>query len=144
MTNHQIPFGVTEDPLAELSEQQQLYKENILDHYRHPRNQKKLSVFTHRMHDTNPLCGDRVTVYLLIKDGIIVDCAFEGSGCAISQASTSILTEYLRGKSRTALIALGQKEIVELLGIPIGPVRLKCAMLGLRAMQKSLQEEHHA
>jgi nitrogen fixation NifU-like protein len=128
------------DPLqsSSLSEEQQLYKENILDHYKRPRNKRVLENATVTHAGRNPLCGDVITVSLVLENDVVVDVAFQGAGCAVSQASMSMLSDDIKGKSIDAVRALGKDDIVALLGIPIGPVRLKCALLGLRTTQDAI------
>ncbi|HIH24294.1 TPA: SUF system NifU family Fe-S cluster assembly protein [Candidatus Woesearchaeota archaeon] len=128
------------DPLRSgaLSDEQQLYKENILDHYKHPRNKRTMEAPTYSLAGKNPLCGDAITVSLRIEDEIVADIAFQGTGCAISQAAMSLLTERVKGMRAVDVLALGPDDIVSMLGIPIGPVRMKCAMLGLRTAQDAL------
>jgi len=112
------------------------YKENILDHYRNPRNAGTLEnpTYTHESH--NPLCGDVIRVDLHINENNLVDkVTFEGKGCAISQASASMLTEMIEGKSLDEVKQISKEDILELLGIPIGPVRMKCALLSLKALK---------
>jgi len=119
---------------------EEIYKENILDHYKNPRNFRGLESCTICHKDTNPLCGDRVEIFAdLTPDGdTLTTLTFQGSGCAISQAATSMLTEILPGKSVAEIQALGRDDILALLGITIGVARMKCAMLGLRTLQKGL------
>lgn len=112
-----------------------LYRENILDHYRYPRNKGHLDNPDIQYHDVNPFCGDELTLELKVEDDRIVDVAFEGKGCAISQASASMLTEELVGKSLDEVKALDKDFILEMLGIEIGPVRLKCALLSLKVLK---------
>ena len=121
-----------------LTEAQLLAKENILDHYRKPRNKRVIAHATHRAKDKNPFCGDELDVMLVVEDGVIKDVSFQGQGCAISQASISMLTKKLIGKRVDDALAMRQEDILTLLGIPIGIVRRKCAMLGLRVAQKAL------
>lgn len=83
----------------------------------------------------NPLCGDKVRVDLLIANGVIEDMRFSGRGCAISQAAVSMLTEALKGQPIEAAKAFGKDDVLDLLGIPIGYSRLKCALLGLKALK---------
>lgn len=112
------------------------YKENILDHYRHPRNAGKLEQPTHTHEEHNPLCGDVIRLDLHVnEDNIIDQVAFTGKGCAISQASTSMLTEMIQGKSLDEAKNIGKEQILEALGIEIGPVRLKCALLSLKVLK---------
>ncbi|MBM7843718.1 MULTISPECIES: Fe-S cluster assembly sulfur transfer protein SufU [Herpetosiphon] len=115
-----------------------LYRENILDHYRHPRNYGELEQATIVQHEHNPLCGDQLSIYLLVENERIVDVKFKGKGCAISQASASMLSEELTGKSVDEAKAFDKQTILDLLGIPIGPVRLKCALLSLKTLKAGL------
>jgi nitrogen fixation NifU-like protein len=112
------------------------YKENILDHYRHPRNTGKLENPTHSPEENNPLCGDVIRMDLHVNEDDIIDrVAFSGKGCAISQASASMLTEMIEGKSLEEAKQVGKEQILEALGIEIGPVRLKCALLSLKVLK---------
>jgi nitrogen fixation NifU-like protein len=112
------------------------YKENILDHYRHPRNTGKLENPTHSHEENNPLCGDVIRMDLHVNEDDIIDrVAFSGKGCAISQASASMLTEMIEGKSLEEAKQVGKEQILEALGIEIGPVRLKCALLSLKVLK---------
>ena len=111
------------------------YREFILDHYKNPHNFGELEGATHQYHDTNPLCGDEITMSLLIDDDIVKDVRFEGQGCAISQASASILTEEIKGKTLAEVRSIDRQHILENLGIPISPARIKCALLGLKTLK---------
>jgi nitrogen fixation NifU-like protein len=111
-----------------------LYREAILDHYRHPRNKGHLESPDISYHDHNPFCGDEITLELNIENGVVVEAAFDGRGCAISQASASMMTEEIVGKSLDELREWSKDDILDLLGIEIGPVRLKCALLPLTAL----------
>ncbi len=116
-----------------------LYRENILDHFRNPRFKKELPTYTHRHHEHNPVCGDELQVDLLVNnDGIVEKAAFSGHGCAISQASASMLMERIQGKPLEEVKKISKEDILEDLGIPIGPVRLKCALLSLKALKGSI------
>jgi nitrogen fixation NifU-like protein len=108
-----------------------LYQDEILDHYKHPHNKKRLSNPNTSVEAANPLCGDKLGLELRIEQGIIKDVGFWGEGCAISQASMSMLTDELIGREALSLSDISQKEILDLLGVPIGPSRLKCALLPL-------------
>ena len=113
-----------------------LYKENILDHYRYPRNAGKLENATHSYKEHNPLCGDVIQIDLHINEDQIIDqVAFSGRGCAISQASASMLTEMIEGKTLDQAKQIGKEEILEALGIDIGPTRIKCALLSLKVLK---------
>jgi nitrogen fixation NifU-like protein len=114
------------------------YREYILDHYRDPRNYGRLEQPTAHAEESNPLCGDQVSMDLLIEEGRVTAVRFQGRGCAISQAATSMLTEMIDGKSLQEVIRLGKDDVLEALGIPISPARMKCAFLGLRVLHKSL------
>ncbi|MBE3564915.1 MAG: SUF system NifU family Fe-S cluster assembly protein [Thermogemmatispora sp.] len=114
------------------------YREYILDHYRDPRNYGRLENPTVHVEDSNPLCGDQVSMDLLVEGDHVTAVRFQGRGCAISQAATSMLTEMVQGKSVQEVVRLGKDDILEALGIPISPARMKCAFLGLRVLHKSL------
>ena len=112
-----------------------LYREAILDHYKHPRFKGHLESPDVHYHDHNPFCGDEITVELNVEDGKIVEAVFDGRGCAISQATASMLMEEIQGMSLEEVRALDKQYILDLLGIEIGPVRLKCALLSLKALK---------
>ncbi len=118
-----------------------LYSETILDHYHNPHHMSKLAQPTHTATAHNPLCGDVVRLYLKIEKKIITEVGFVGNGCAISQASTSMLTDYIEGKKITALKKINSKDIYNLLGVTISPGRINCALLGLQALQKALNPQ---
>ena len=112
------------------------YRENILDHYRNPRNKGNLEDATHTHEEHNPLCGDVIRIDLHVNDeDVIEEVGFEGQGCAISQASASMLTEMIQGKTLDEAKKLSKEDILEALGIEIGPVRLKCALLSLKVLR---------
>jgi nitrogen fixation NifU-like protein len=116
-----------------------LYRENILDHYRHPRNKGRLEHATHTHEEHNPLCGDIIRIDLHVNEGDVIDeVRFEGEGCAISQASASMLTEMIAGKTLEEAKELSKQDILEALGIEIGPVRLKCALLPLKVLKAGI------
>lgn len=115
-----------------------LYREAILDHYRHPRRKGHLDAPDIHFHDTNPLCGDEVTIELKVEDGKVVDAAFDGRGCAISQATTSMIMEEIVGMDVEELKSWDREYILDMLGIEIGPVRLKCAMLPLKVLKAGI------
>jgi nitrogen fixation NifU-like protein len=117
------------------------YRENILDHYRNPRNKGRLEHPTHMHEEHNPLCGDVIRIDLHVnEDNIIDQVRFDGHGCAISQASASMLTEMIQGKTLDEAKALSKEDILETLGIEIGPVRLKCALLSLKVLKASVYD----
>jgi len=112
-----------------------IYKDIILDYYRHPRNFGDLPDPDVRAKDSNPLCGDVIEMQLRIKDGKIDDLRFKGRGCAISQASASMLTELAKGKTLDEIKALSKEDVLNMLGIDPGPTRIKCALLGLKVIK---------
>jgi nitrogen fixation NifU-like protein len=112
------------------------YKENILDHYRDPRNAGTLDNATHSHEENNPLCGDVIRIDIHVSDENVIDkVAFSGRGCAISQASASMLMEMLQGKTLAEAKEISKDDILEALGIEIGPVRMKCALLSLKVLK---------
>ncbi len=112
-----------------------LYRENILEHYRHPRNHGTLEHPDVSYEDANPLCGDRIRMDLAIRDGRIDQIRFSGHGCSISQAAASMLCEAVEGKSLDEVKKLGRDDVLEMLGIELGPVRLKCGLLALKTLK---------
>jgi nitrogen fixation NifU-like protein len=117
-----------------------LYREVILDHYKNPRNYGLLEPSDAQAEGQNPLCGDEVTVSIRFgADGeTIEEIGFEGRGCAISQAATSMLTDLVKGRTAAEVAALPKEEILDEVGIPLSPVRLKCAILGLGVVKVAL------
>lgn len=121
---------------------EQLYKEHILDHYRHPRNKKPLADFDVKQGGVNPSCGDALALYLKFDAGGKVSAVgFEGEGCAVSQASMSLLSETLFGKTKGELAAINEKDIFSLLGVSIEGARVKCALLPLETLKGALAQE---
>lgn len=125
-----------------MSEFDELYREVILDHYKNPRNHGVIDPADCRAEGMNPLCGDEVTVTVALGDDgeTIADVKFTGRGCAISQASTSMLTELVKGRSIWDVAEMGKEELLDEVGIPLTPVRLKCALLGLQTLKLALHE----
>ena len=117
---------------------QQLYREVILDHYKNPRGHGALDPADAHAEGQNPLCGDEVTVYVRFDGDVISDISFEGRGCAISQAATSMLTEMVKGRKAADVAALPKEDLLEEIGIPLTPIRLKCAILGLGVLKVAL------
>ncbi|MGH9912907.1 MAG: Fe-S cluster assembly sulfur transfer protein SufU, partial [Nitrososphaeraceae archaeon] len=118
-----------------------IYREIILDHYRNPRNKGRISDADVSFHDSNPLCGDEIDIYLKVEDNIVKDVKFEGRGCAISQASASMLTEMVMNKSLTSIKELDKDDILENIGLlNLGPARIKCALLSLKVLKMSMVE----
>lgn len=106
-----------------------------MDYYRHPKNFGKMENPDIISKDYNPLCGDSVEIQLKISNNKIVDVKFNGSGCAISRASASMLTEIIKGKTIEDIIKLDKDDILKLLGIELSPLRLKCALLPLKTLK---------
>ena len=116
------------------------YREQIMDHYRNPRNKGHLDNFSFKHTESNPLCGDELEIEVKVDGGAISDIKFSGKGCSISQASASMLTEFVKNKKITEVNELTREDIIEMLGIPIGPVRVKCAVLSLVALKNGIRE----
>ena len=125
------------------SEFDQLYREVILDHYKNPRNHGVIEDADAHAEGKNPLCGDETEIFVKFgSDGATIeDIKFHGRGCAISQAATSMLTEMVKGKQASEVATLTRDDILEEVGIPLTPVRLKCALLGLTTLKLALHKE---
>jgi nitrogen fixation NifU-like protein len=118
----------------------EMYQEAILDHYRNPRNFGELEDADISAREDNPLCGDEIALFIkLNKDRVVEDVKFKGKGCAISQASASMLTVMLKGKTLEEIEKIDKDTILKTLGIPISPVRLKCALLSLDVLRIGLE-----
>jgi nitrogen fixation NifU-like protein len=117
-----------------------LYRELILEHAKHPHNTGTLEQPDVSHEEHNPLCGDRVRIDLRVEDGVIADVRFSGRGCAISQASASLLTDEIKGMPVEQAKRFPKEELLELIGIPLekNPVRIKCALLALKALKAGL------
>jgi nitrogen fixation protein NifU and related proteins len=125
-----------------VSEFDQLYREVILDHYKNPRGHGLIEDPDAQAEGQNPLCGDEVSVFVsFAEDGdTIEEVKFSGRGCAISQAATSMLMEMVQGRSAAQVAALPREELLDEIGIPLTPVRLKCALLGLSTLKLALHK----
>jgi|SRR5579871_230196 nitrogen fixation NifU-like protein len=115
-----------------------LYRQYILDHYREPRNHGSLEQPDIHAADTNPLCGDRIAIDLNVRDGRVTEVRFNGRGCAISQASASMLTEKIEDATLDELRALTPQDVLDMLGVEIGPARQRCALLSLRVLHQGI------
>ena len=117
-----------------------LYREVILDHYKNPRGHGVIEGADASAEGVNPLCGDEVSIFVqFAEDGETVDdVKFSGRGCAISQASTSMLMEMVKGRKAQEIAELPKEELLEEVGIPLTPIRLKCALLGLGVLKVAL------
>ncbi|HKR39236.1 Fe-S cluster assembly sulfur transfer protein SufU [Paraburkholderia sp. EG287A] len=143
-----------------MSDLRELYQETIFDHYRRPRNCHTVPGATHSAEGYNPLCGDRVTLYLRIEDGVVKDAGFEGAGCAIATASASLMTEALKGRTQAEVEALferfhamatapsdrpasaeGLGKLAVLAGVREFPARIKCATLAWHTLHAALRDE---
>ncbi len=114
------------------------YREYILDHYRNPRNYGTLEQPDAHAEDSNPLCGDQLAIDLKIEGERVTEVRFQGRGCAISQASASMLSEMIEGHTVEEVIQLGKDDVLDALGISISPARTRCAFLSLRVLHRSL------
>ena len=112
-----------------------IYEEDILDHYENPSNYGTLEKPDISYKDDNPLCGDQIRMDLEVEDGVIKDVRFCGHGCTISQAAASMLTEEVKGQALEDVKKLTKDDILKMLGIPLGPVRLKCGLLALKVLK---------
>jgi nitrogen fixation NifU-like protein len=114
---------------------EQFYREYILDHYKNPRNFGRIDAPDITHEEYNPLCGDVVGMDFRVRDGLIEDVMFHGRGCAISQASASLMTERLKGMTLDEARQLSKEDVLDELGIDISPARLKCALLSLKVLK---------
>jgi nitrogen fixation NifU-like protein len=121
-----------------------LYRDYILEHYRRPHNFGVIEGATASYEGSNPLCGDRITMQLGIENGVVERVGFTGRGCAISQASASLLTDEIKGKPVADVAAFRADDLLDLLGIDISPARLKCAMLSHETLHNALAESEDA
>ncbi len=113
-----------------------IYREIILDYYRNPRNFGKIEGPDISLRESNPLCGDEIEIHVKFDGDKVKDIKFSGKGCAISQASASMLTEMVMGKSLEDMKKVGKEDILESLGLPnLGPARIKCALLSLKTLK---------
>src|ERR1035437_5282483 len=118
-----------------------LYRDYILEHYRRPHNFGILEAPTSSYEGSNPLCGDRITMMLETADGVVRDVAFTSRGCAISQASASLLTDEIKGKTVEEVEKMTPEDLLDLIGVEISPARLKCALLSLDTVAHALAEQ---
>ncbi len=115
-----------------------LYREAILDHFRNPRNKGTLDPADFTYEDVNPLCGDEIRMDLRTDGERITEVRFSGRGCAISQSAASILTEMVEGRPLDEVKAISREDLLDELGVPISPARMKCAMLGLKVLKAGI------
>ena len=119
-----------------------MYREVILEHYKHPHNAGTLEQADITHEDSNPLCGDRIRIDLAVADDSVADIRFQGRGCAISQAAASMLTDEIKGKTLDEVRAFSKDDMLDLIGIPLdkNPVRIKCALLALKTLKSGVYE----
>ena len=117
---------------------EEMYRENILELFRNPLNFGSLPNATHTHREYNPLCGDDLSIQLIIKDDKVEHVKFHGKGCAISIAAASMLTDKIKGMAVSQVRTLQKEDILNMLQIPLSPVRLKCALLSLEVLQKAV------
>lgn len=115
-----------------------MYQEELLDHFKYPRNNTPLENPTFSSDKKNPSCGDVMHIEGILTNNVLTHVAFQGSGCVISQATASMLTEQCLGKTIEHILALTDQDILDLIGIELGPVRIKCALLSLQALQEGI------
>ena len=123
-----------------MSELDSLYREVILDHYKNPRGHGVIDDADAEAEGQNPLCGDEVSIAVSFDGDTIADVKFQGRGCAISQAATSMLMDMVRGRSAQEVASMSRDELLDEVGIPLTPVRLKCALLGLGVLKLALHK----
>src|SRR5687768_16599789 len=135
------PWPARSAPRSSSSAMDNLYRDFILEHYRNPHNKGVLDPHDLHFADSNPTCGDEMSMSLLLDEPKVrvADVAFDGRGCAISQASASILTDGLRGKSLDEVRDMDPKSLLDEIGVPIGPARLKCALLSYKVLQGAVR-----
>jgi nitrogen fixation NifU-like protein len=122
-----------------------LYREIIIDHYKNPQHKGKLDKNDFRFEDENPLCGDHLLIELMVDENQnVVDAKFDGHGCAISISTADLLLDSIIGKSIEDLKKLNKQDILDLLGIELSPVRLKCALLSLKVLKAAVYELQEA
>jgi nitrogen fixation NifU-like protein len=123
-----------------MSELDSLYREVILDHYKNPRGHGVIDDADAEAEGQNPLCGDEVSIAVSFEGDTILDVKFQGRGCAISQAATSMLMDMVKGRSAEEVASMSRDELLDEVGIPLTPVRLKCALLGLGVLKLALHK----
>lgn len=120
-----------------------IYAEEIISHYEHPHNKGAIKNPSISMHEHNMVCGDDITIYLKIEDNKVKDVKFSAEGCAISIASASMLTDFIKEKSIEEIEKMGVKDIIDLIGFDPGPARLHCATLSLKALKEAIFAYKH-
>ena len=116
-----------------------LYQQNILDHYKHPQRRGELKTASHRSTAANPSCGDSIIFYLQVRDNKVAQAGWSGEGCVLSQAAADILAEFIEGKNLAEVTALKKEDLLKLVGVTLGPNRVRCALLPLEALGQALK-----
>ena len=115
-----------------------MYREQILDHYKNPHHKGQMENPDAHFRDSNPLCADEFEVFLKIKDGKIEDVRFDGQGCAISTAAASLVSDHVKGKTLEQVKALTREDVFAIIGVPLSPARVKCALLFYKVLKSAL------
>ncbi len=118
--------------------EESIQAEVVMEHYKSPRNYGAIKNPTHEVTDNNPLCGDTLHFSFTVKDDVVEDVKFVGQGCSISQASASMMTELIMGKKVADILKISEQEVIDMIGLNLGPNRERCALLSLNAIQKGL------
>jgi len=121
---------------------EEIYKQNVLDHYKQPHHKGVLDPCDVKKRGVNPYCGDDLTLYLRVEDGAILEATFDGDGCAISVAGASMLTDKLVGMTLADAGAIREEDVYALFGTKIGPARAKCALLAYGTLREALHDIH--
>ncbi|PIO00669.1 Fe-S cluster protein [archaeon CG10_big_fil_rev_8_21_14_0_10_43_11] len=116
-----------------------MYQEHVLDHFAHPRNKEHVKNANALASNVNPLCGDTIGIEIRVKEGVIKTIGFTGTGCAISQASASIITEFVKGKKISAVKRMTSDDVFDVIGVPVTNARKKCALLAFQTIRKALE-----
>ena len=121
-------------------EEEEIYRENIIDHFKNPRNYGEIVEAEIKHSELNSVCGDMIQLFVKLKEGKVEDVKFKGNGCAISMAATSMMTEILKKKTLNEIKNLNEEDIFEILGIKLSVVRMKCGLLCLNTLMKGLEQ----
>ncbi len=122
------------------SEEDEMYRENILDHFKNPRNFGKMESSTFNNLEFNPVCGDQIEIFVQLENDTVKEVKFTGKGCAISMASASMLTDKIKSMSLEQLKKIKKEEVLEMIGVPLGIVRRKCGLLSLKVLMNGINK----
>src|SRR3989344_2737630 len=128
------------DPNRLGDNEEEIYRENIIDHFKNPRNYGEIVEAEIKHSELNSVCGDMIQLFVKLKEGKVEDVKFKGNGCAISMAATSMMTEILKKKTLEEIKKLNEEDIFEILGIKLSVVRMKCGLLCLNTLMKGLEQ----